>query len=510
MRHRGLAALLCALLIVLLACSGEPPSPEGADESVKDTAVRTERGPKLHAKVVKHESNGAMPRFNPRDKRPNIVMITTDDQRVSDLRWMPHTRRLIGDQAVHFPEAISPHPLCCPARAEMLTGQYGQNNGVTHNTGLTGGYTALQNPTNTIGWWMRQARYQTAFVGKFLNGYAPHLGNPRGWTHWNPTTRGTYTYRRTRFFNDGRETWHHKHVDDVVTDYTTDYVREFAKRGAPFFIWSSMLAPHKSTWKGKFGFAVPAPRHRGMFAGARNPAERSPSFLERTEDFPGAHRRKAIRRGVAQRDFMTRIRALQAVDEGVQRIVEALRETGELDNTYLVFVSDNGYLLGEHRLTGKNYIVDEALRVPLMVRTPQKRISRESDLPVTLVDLVPTFLDLANARPGRKQDGASFARTLHNKPQTWRDTQLIQTGTSELGSKQMGWAVRGVRTERWTYGHNLFTGGEYLYDRRNDPHELDNLAGRPEHERVLAELRRRTKILQDCAGAECRQRFGPP
>lgn len=500
MRHRGLPALLCALLVLLLACTSDPPATDRATES----------GPKLHADGVVHKTGGAMPPFNPHDKRPNIVMITTDDQKLGDLRWMPHTRRLIGSQAVQFPKAISPHPLCCPARAELLTGQYGQNNGVTHNGGPTGGYQALENHTNTIGWWMRRARYQTALVGKFLNGYSPELGNPKGWTHWNPTTRGTYTYRRTRFYNDGRQAWHRKHVDDVVTDYTTDYIREFSKRGAPFFIWSSMLAPHKSTWQGKFGWARAAPRHRGMFPGARNPAERSPSFLKRTEDYPASHRRKPITRAVAQKDFITRIRSLQAVDEGVKRIVDTLRETGELDNTYLVFVSDNGYLLGEHGLSGKNFLVEEALEVPLLVRTPQARVSQSSDLPVTLVDLVPTFLDLADARPSRVLDGTSFAPTLHNRPQKWRDTQLIQTGTDQMDSAQRGWSSRGVRTARWTYGRNLFTGEEYLFDRRTDPHEMHNLAEEPEHTDVLAELRRRTEILQDCSGAECRQSFGPP
>ena len=152
------------------------------------------------------------------DPRPNIVFITTDDQNVSDLQWMPHTRRLLAGRGFTFTEALSPHPLCCPARAEWVTGQYGQNNGVHHNEGVHGGYQALRSPSNTIARWLDTAGYQTAMVGKYMNGYRGT--DPKslvGWNHWNPMIRGTMSYRHTTFLNDGYERLHTGHVDDVVT-----------------------------------------------------------------------------------------------------------------------------------------------------------------------------------------------------------------------------------------------------------------------------------------------------
>ena len=287
------------------------------------------------------------------DPRPNIVFITTDDQNVSDLQWMPHTRRLLAGRGFTFTEALSPHPLCCPARAEWVTGQYGQNNGVHHNKGVHGGYQALRSPSNTIARWLATAGYRTAMVGKYMNGYRGT--DPKslvGWNHWNPTTRGTMSYRHTTFLNDGQERLHTGHVDDVVTSYAADYIKEFAAKDAPFFVWASNLAPHNQSIQGHDTNPVPADRHRGMFQGTRNTAEVKPSFGVPIVDAPapGVSAKSFDNLGAK---FVARIESLQAVDEGVRRIVRTLDRTGELDNTYIIFSSDNGYLLGEHGLTAK-------------------------------------------------------------------------------------------------------------------------------------------------------------
>ena len=444
------------------------------------------------------------------DPRPNIVFITTDDQNVSDLQWMPQTRRLLAGRGFTFSEALSPHPLCCPARAEWVTGQYGQNNGVHHNAGVHGGYPALRSPSNTLARWLDTAGYQTAMVGKYMNGY--RRADPKslvGWNHWNPMIRGTMTYRHTTFLNDGHQRLHTDHVDDVVTKYAADYIKEFAGQEAPFFVWASNLAPHNRSGQGQDTHPMPADRHRGMFQGVRNVAEAKPSFAVPVVDAPVSGVSAETFDNLGEK-FVARIEALQAVDEGVRRIVRTLGRTGELDNTYIIFTSDNGYLLGEHGLMGKNLIYDEAMRVPLLVRSPRPEFAGvTSQVPVTAVDIAPTIAELAGATPRRRVDGKSFAPLLRGQAQEWRDTQLIQTGTVSRLEAMPGWAVRGVRTSRWTYGVNQLNGTVELYDRREDPFELVNLASRTEYLPVLTELQLRATALQSCAGDSCNRTFGP-
>jgi N-acetylglucosamine-6-sulfatase len=157
-------------------------------------------------------------------------LITTDDQRLSDLAHMPATRALIGDQGVEFTSGLSPHPLCCPARAEILTGQYAQNNGVASNYGIDGGFQALRHPADTLPSWLQDAGYRTGFVGKYLNGHHWRRdGAQPGWDWWDPTIRGVYNYRNFVQANDV-EPWRYRNA------YITD--------DDPFFIWASYVAPH--------------------------------------------------------------------------------------------------------------------------------------------------------------------------------------------------------------------------------------------------------------------------
>lgn len=437
--------------------------------------------------------------------RPNIVFITTDDQRADDMRWMPFTQRLLGGSGITFENGLSPHPLCCPARAEFVSGQYGQNNGVHHNKGEHGGYAALRDRGNTIGRWLDAAGYQTAMVGKYMNGYQPDKASQRGWDHWNPSIRGVYSFTNTLFYNDGETRRHIEHVDDVVTSYAADYIREFSESSEPFFVWASNLAPHDAFSQGESSTPLAAPRHTGTMTGIDAPSLQADSFDLRVVDGPGKYRDTGFEAAIRER-HVKRVESLQAVDEGVRTIVRTLKRTGEWDHTYVVFTSDNGFMLGEHGLTSKNYIFEEALKVPMIVRVPGQRGGTSSLVPVTSVDLAPTIADLAGATPRRVVDGVSFAPLLAGAPSAWRDTQLIQTGTAAR-SPEPGWDTRGVRTDRYTYGRSARTGQEQLYDRQVDPFQMVNLALWEEYHPVLEELRRRTAILKECAGVGCSPPF---
>ena len=437
--------------------------------------------------------------------RPNIVFVMTDDMREDDLWSMPHTRELLADRGIDFSDAISPHPLCCPARAQLVTGQYAQNNGVQHNAGPFGGFQALD-PTHEISAWFKQGGYQTGFVGKFLNGYTDRDVRPSGWDHWDALSAGVYDYFDFAFDNDGEpETYRNSYVTDVIAERTNETVREFAADDDPFLIYSWHLAPHYRINGNGTPVPPPAsPRDRGRFDEAIPPSFSSAAFNERNVlDQPRPFRtRRLADPDVVITEHRARLRALQSVDRAVESLVETLRSVGELNNTVIVFSSDNGYSLGEHRFIGKNVLTDEVLQVPLLVRGPGIGRGTASDLPVTLVDLPATFTALAAARPSWLLDGLSFVPALHGQDQPFRDTTLVQTG-DDGGD---GWAYRGLRTSRYLYGVNGADG--FLYDNLRDPQQLINRYDDPGYLEVRQLLEQRRGLLLGCRGETCNQTFG--
>lgn len=458
--------------------------------------------------------------FEPAVSRPNIVLITTDDQVDTDMRWMPLTRRLLGDEGVTFSDSVSPHPLCCPARAEILTGQFAHNNGVRTNEGQkNGGFGAMNSYRDTIGPWLQKVGYSTAFVGKFLNGYRSTSRRIRGWDEWHPLLENLGAYRYYGFsvrHND--RVRHHPdiHVSDFLAAQTETLVRKFARRSRPFFLWQSHVAPHgacipnsePSCW----GPPVPAQRHTALLRDVRPPSFGDPAFLERDVlDKPAYLRGLSAswqRTAGFRENFTRRIQALQSVDEAVARTVRVLRATGQLRNTLIVFTSDNGYVLGEHRWVGKDVPYEQALQVPLVVRGPglPRGVTRRDT--VATVDLAPTFVSVAKARPTVALDGRSLLPVArHATASGWRNL-LIQNGPRLGEGNAAGWSYRGVRTRRYTYVEYTRYGLE-LYDRRRDPHQLDNVADEPAYRVVQRELRRRAHALRSCSGATCRRRFGP-
>ena len=441
------------------------------------------------------------------DTRPNVVLILTDDQTTYDLDWMPYTKRLIGDHGVTYKNFLSPHPLCCPARAELLTGQYAQNNGVHHNTGPWGGWEAFEafDPGKNIGLWMQQAGYNTAFVGKFLNGYDGTGVPVPGWDVFDPTLRGTYSPYGITMGNNG----HPVRFDDV---YTTDLVsrrtlhdiREFAKEDEPFFVFSSQIAPHGMNVGGRWVPPVPAPRHRELFANARAPSFSDPAYDERnlSDKYPGYRVHSGATRVETARNFRRRIQSLQSVDEAVRDTVRNLRRLGELDDTVILFTTDNGYLLGEHDHYGKNTPWEQALRIPMTVRGPgfAENVVRKQTM--TLVDIAPTILDMGGAVATAPQDGRSLLATAADGSAPGYETNLIQGGASDRP-----WRFRGVRTRRYTYAE-FDNGFVEMYDRKKDPHELRSVAGRAEYAEIQQELQRRTLVLGSCVGPVCHRDFG--
>jgi N-acetylglucosamine-6-sulfatase len=452
-------------------------------------------------------------------EQPNIVLITTDDQNVNEMRWMPQTRALLGGPGATFSDSVSPHPLCCPARAMTLTGQYAQNNGVRSNFWPSGGYYKLDN-TNTLPVWLQDAGYETAFMGKYLNEYGllDPQDVPPGWDHWRSAVdNGVYDYYAYAMNEDGRV---HQYTDTYQTEYyadeTEDLVEQMSRDDQPFFLWQSHLAPHSacpSDYSDQECWDSPTPNmsYDNLFDDVPLPQRRVPSFNEAdVSDKPKWISRPPLDK-TEQRHltelFQRRIESLQSVDDAVARTLSALDEAGELDDTLVIFSSDNGYLLGEHRFSGKIVGYEPSLQVPLLMRGPGVPAGARSAETVGTLDLAPTIADAAGAPPGLDVDGRSLLPIAAGEAKGW-DTLLIQGGPRLLRSGD-AWIYRGVRTDRYTYMEYKRTGERELYDRRLDPYQLRNVAGEPRYAAAQAELRRRLRALEDCAGADCRERFGP-
>ena len=437
--------------------------------------------------------------------QPNIVLVLTDDMREDDLAHMPLTRELLADQGMELVDAIAPHPLCYPARASLATGQYAQNNGVQHNRGPFGGFAALD-PGREASAWFRDAGYQTAFVGKYLNGYGPREVRPTGWTHWDALQTGTYSYRDFSLAGDGvRARFADSYVTDVIAERTNAVVRDLARDERPFLVYSWHLAPHYRITGGERRLPPAALQDRGLFTDARPPSLDDPAYDEDDVSDQPSYLRHLPRtyRDAVVAEHQARLRALQSVDRAVASLVGTLEAEGVLDETYVVFTSDNGYSLGEHRYVGKDVLTEEALQVPLVVRGPGIAAGTTSDVPATLVDLPATLAALAGVSPGWQVDGTSLAPTLHGEEQVLRDTTLVQTGSAV----EDGWSHRGVRTDRYLYGVDGADG--FLYDDELDPDQLVNRFDDPAYALVRAALERRRTALLDCAGWTCNQVFGP-
>lgn len=472
--------------------------------------------------------------------RPNVVVIMTDDQTLESMRVMERTRALIGDRGVTFANHLVSYPLCCPSRASFLTGQYAHNHGVRSNHRPEGGYEALDGE-NTLPVWLRSAGYRTAFIGKYLNGYGrgDETEIPPGWDEWyGGVASSTYLMWGYTLNENGRlVTYGHplvrearKYQTDVYGRKAAGLVRRLADPDEPpFFLWVSFLAPHNESSVEelpRYATPRPAPRHRGDFADL--PLPDPPGFDEpRVGDKP-AHVRdvKRIDRDRERRiaaHFRARMESLLAVDDAVDRIVDALRSEGVLRDTLVIFTSDNGYLHGEHRIPwGKFFPYEPSVRTPLLMRGPgiqRGAVSREL---VMNVDIAPTILDVSGAEATVVQDGRSLMelarapamrtgrpiliealepsvdddsdpRYPHDWSLTPRDSRLMVEAP----------AYRGIRTTGFLYVE-YSTGELELYDLDADPFQLRSVHADPTYADVRAQLQLDLVRLASCAGWSCR------
>jgi N-acetylglucosamine-6-sulfatase len=449
--------------------------------------------------------------------RPNIVLILLDDLRFDDVAVMPAVQSLLMAEGTSFSNFFAASPGCAPARATILRGQYPHNHGVLRGSGELGGleqFYELQREESTIATWLHDAGYRTALIGKYLNGYGASESPteyPPGWDEWAGVTREGYL--RFELNQNGklvryRSGHGEQYSTDVFSQLANRFVAQTAASGTPFFLHLSPRAPH--------GPAEPAARHLMSFADATVP--RSPSFNEDdvadkpnwVQMLPHMDDRQAAELDGYHR---ARLQTLLAVDELVASLVETLESTGTLDNTYIMFTSDNGYQLGEHRIVReKGAPYEESIHLPLVVRGPGVSEGETIAALVSQADLAPTFVTWAGAAIPDFVDGRSLAPLLSGDaaPPSWRQAVLVQQQANRPDRSTKQPAFQALRTAEFIYVESA-TGERELYDLANDPHQLENQASRNDPTR-LEPLAAQLAAMRTCLGATCRavEEIPPP
>ena len=485
----------------------------------------------------------------PREQhRPNVVVVMADDMRADDLRFMPHVRRLIAARGLTFENSFSPYPLCCPARASFLTGQYAHNHGVLDNASPYGfgGF----DDSATLATSLRAAGYRTAFVGKYLNDYGLVPSRvtgepsatfvPAGWSDWHgllqvpyPVGAGTYHYFHPVLNRNGTvASYEGQYQTTLLGRIARDVVRGSAG-DQPFFMYLSTLAPHDGlpheaddldyvrrdngteAW-------FPTPARPAWARGSADAlVDRSPGIPVSGEpeadvsDKPRSVQMPPLNAAEIEAEArVTRQRAesLFVLDLEVARLVDTLRDTGELEDTVLVFTSDNGYFLGEHRKRmGKKLPYEPSIRVPLVLAGPGVPPGTRYD-PVKTPDLTATIVDLAGARAPHPADGTSLLWTIRNGDRGWSVPVVTEAiadratagGTRAAAKRGFGDArtTIGLRTARYKF-IRWASGAVELYDLENDPNELSNLARDAAYAEVRDRLTRLWWRYRDCVASEC-------
>lgn len=445
-------------------------------------------------------------RSSPPDRRPNIVFVITDDLRYDGLSCTghafaktPHIDRLAAEGAM-FNNFFTAVPLCSPSRACFLTGLYPHTNRIINNdkTGLA----EISHTLVTFPRLLRESGYETAFIGKWHMGFDD--SRRPGFDHW-------VSFRAQGLYIDGVV-----NVNDQrrqLTGYMTDFLNESAARflqkphARPFALYVAHKAVH-------FPY-LPAKRHDALYADAtyqppqvqpgdmegkpalryRNPNRVDMLHLEGSVPEPAESRRG--RPETPDAVVRDQARCMASVDDGMGMILDTLKKTGQLDNTVVMFTSDNGFLMGEHgQFDQKRWAWDDSIRLPFLIRYPKLIRAGTTRTQMSLnIDLAPTMLELAGVQWDGPMHGRSFADVLRNPDAPFRNSFLAEFFGEKTGNIP-DWQA--VRTDHWKYIH--YTGNEKFdefYDLEKDPGEVHNGIMDARYSTPLAAMRSELKKLVD-------------
>jgi N-acetylglucosamine-6-sulfatase len=386
----------------------------------------------------------------------NVVVIMTDDQNVDSLPVMRKLMRFPDGSWVHFVNAVANDSICCPARATVLTGQYSHHTGVINN-----GLGDRLDDSNTLPVWLDGAGYRTGLVGKYLNGYPWSKGAgyvPPGWDYFKTSSIGNA---------------------DGHTKLAVDFINSSA---TPFFLYLAYRDPHQP--------AKPVSR----YASADVYIPPDPPNLNEADVSDKPRWVRALKPltqtqlNDLRAERLASQRALLAVDDGVESVVNALRAKGQLNNTMIVFLGDHGFSWGSHRHINKHCVYDECSRFPLLIRYPGLVGNRQETRLVSNVDLAATIAEYAGVTPSLPQDGRSIIPVLSNTASVWTEEVLME---NHVGTNRRFFAIR---VPGWTYAEYV-NGDKELYDLTADPYQLQNRAGQAAYRAKQDELASRLHAL---------------
>jgi N-acetylglucosamine-6-sulfatase len=500
-------------------------------------------------------------------KKPNIVFVLTDDLDLTsylDASRYPKFNSLMVQQGTTFSNFFVTDSLCCPSRSSILRGQYVHAHDVRGNQPPDGGFQKFHangDEKSTMATWLHDAGYRTGLLGKYLNGYPQTVDPtfvPPGWDEWDSPNGGNpYAEFNYRMNENGKSVAYGANPQDYLVDVLSNKAGSFIEKQSskPFLLYVAPYVPHQP--------ATPAPRYADAFPGVQAP--RTASFNEADVSTEPQWLRDRPLLGDPQittidQLYRKRLQSMLAVDDLVEHVVDTLQKTGKLDNTYIVFTSDNGFHLGQHRLPpGKQTAFEEDIHVPLVVRGPGVPAGKTVDDFTMNIDFAPTFAELGGAKipsfvNGRSlvaalQGGSSArgarkavlvehyagggARRRRRQGNTTSRTRARATATSvrarppdpdndtnppDAGTPTTGPtapAVRrgqfppvaipeyaAVRTDQYTYVEYV-TGEKQLYDLRADPDQLHNVATTADP-KLLDDLHTQLAALRSCKGSGCR------
>lgn len=411
------------------------------------------------------------------DTRPNTLVILTDD-----LRWdalgctghpfakTPNIDRLAREGA-RFESAFVTTPLDSPSRATLFTGQYAHQ----HDVRTNGENGALSMKLKTFAQMQQKTGYETALIGKW------HMGTedaPRpGFDRW-VSFKGQGQYVNPTFNVDGKAVQQAGYVTDLLNSYAIEFIRK--RRGKPF----SLVLSHKAV----HGPQVTADKYRNLYA--------SDPIRHVSNGNSSLEGKSALRRKIdgeqpskptSDETIRSQLQTLASVDDGVGKILAALDEIKQLDNTLVIFTSDNGYFWGEHGLTDKRAAYDESIRVPLLLRYPAiARAGTRLRNFVLNADLAPTILEVSRVAPAPEMRGRSLVPLLQGRAKAWRTQFLAEYFEEARVTRIPSWQA--IRTDRWKYiRYTNLDGMDEFYDLASDPYEMKNLISDPTVEVALAD-----------------------
>ena len=375
-------------------------------------------------------------------QRPNVILLLTDDQDVllGGIDRMPKLRQYLIDRGTTFSAAYVHTPICCPSRSSILSGRY-IHNGVTKNNSVSGNCNGQlwqeDAETKTFGVYAQEAGYVTSYAGKYLNTYGcqdeddPECTRvPPGWDKWHGLVGNSRYYNATVVNSEdgGKTSRLIKYGNDYASDYlpdvlcnkTLDAIREFSRKGPmekkPFLIVNAWPTPH--------GPFTPAPWAEHSFDGAKAP--RTANWNASSQSIQQKHwliRQLApiddVKEKLIDTTYQNRLEALLSVDEHIGQIVGLLEELGELDNSVIMYTSDHGFQLGQHRLSvDKRHLYEHDIKVPFVVYSGKSSSARSINNDIVLnIDIAPTIYELTTGSKNipESMDGSSFAPLLLGK-----------------------------------------------------------------------------------------------